>query len=157
MMPETDKDPSVASLVGGITRDIQTLVRGEIELAKAELANSAKHVGLGAGLFVGALSFLLFALLLLAMALSFGIALLFDWPTWSGFAIVGALLIIIAVVLVLFGVRTLKKINALDRTKLEVAKTKSALADRDGLAIATGLVGPETLGLEAERPRDPVA
>ena len=156
MMPDTDKDPSVASLVGGITRDVQTLIRGEIELAKAELANSAKHVGLGAGLFVGALSLVLFAVLLLAMALSFGIALLFDWPTWSGFAIVGGLLVLIAVVLVLFGVRTLKKVNALDRTKLEVAKTKSAFSDREGLAIATGLVGPETLGYEEERPRQPV-
>ena len=44
-------EPSVGSLVQSAMADLSTLVRGEIELAKAEVGKSAKKAGIGAGAF----------------------------------------------------------------------------------------------------------
>ena len=49
----TDDRPSLGTLVAGITAELSALVRGEIELAKAELRESAKAGAAGAILFVG--------------------------------------------------------------------------------------------------------
>jgi hypothetical protein len=46
--------PSIAELLSEISGDLSTLVRQEVELAKAELQQSAKRAGKGAGMFAGA-------------------------------------------------------------------------------------------------------
>ena len=45
---------SLGTLVSGVTEDLSALVRGEIELAKTELRDSARTAGKGTGLLVGA-------------------------------------------------------------------------------------------------------
>jgi len=64
---------SLGELVATATRDLSTLVRKEIELAKLEVSGEVKKAGLGAGLFGGAgfLGFL--ATIFLSIALAFGI------------------------------------------------------------------------------------
>jgi hypothetical protein len=44
---------SLGELVGAISRDLSTLMRQEIELAKAELRQEAAKVGKGAGMLAG--------------------------------------------------------------------------------------------------------
>ncbi|MCF6508694.1 phage holin family protein [Blastococcus sp. MG754426] len=60
---------SVGALIGEVTKDLSTLMRQELELAKAELKTEAKKAGQGAGMFGAAgfagymvLMFLSFAL-----------------------------------------------------------------------------------------------
>jgi uncharacterized membrane protein YqjE len=48
------RDQSVAELVKQLTEQTKTLARQEIELAKAELGEKGKKVGIGAGMFGGA-------------------------------------------------------------------------------------------------------
>src|SRR5215207_2319834 len=50
----TESEASIGQLVAGIQRDLSTLVRGEIELAKAELRESAEQAGVGGALFAAA-------------------------------------------------------------------------------------------------------
>src|SRR5215218_893836 len=45
---------SFGDLIAEVSRDISTLMRQEVELAKAELKQTAKQTGRGAGLFGGA-------------------------------------------------------------------------------------------------------
>ena len=45
---------SLGDLIAEVSRDLSTLMRQEIELAKAELTQTAKQTGRGAGLFGGA-------------------------------------------------------------------------------------------------------
>ncbi len=45
---------SVGQLLSEVSRDISTLMRQEVELAKAELKESASKAGKGAGMFGGA-------------------------------------------------------------------------------------------------------
>ena len=55
-------DASVAELVKQLSEQTTRLVRDEVELAKAELAQKGKSAGLGAGMFGGAAFFGLYAL-----------------------------------------------------------------------------------------------
>lgn len=50
----TTGDETVAELLKALSTQTTTLVHQEIELAKAELAEKGKRVGIGAGLFGGA-------------------------------------------------------------------------------------------------------
>ena len=46
--------PSTGQLVTQLSSELSDLVRGELALAKAEVTQSAKHAGIGVGLFGGA-------------------------------------------------------------------------------------------------------
>jgi len=50
----TDDRPSIGELVSGISQDMSLLMRQELELAKAELRQTANRAGKGAGMFAGA-------------------------------------------------------------------------------------------------------
>lgn len=60
----------VADVIKAIQSDVTTIVRGEIELAKAELVPQAKSVGIGVGMFGGAGYFGLNGISLLFLGLS---------------------------------------------------------------------------------------
>jgi len=51
---DTLRDQSIGELVASLSRDLSTLVRQEIELAKVEMSEKGKKAGLGAGMFGGA-------------------------------------------------------------------------------------------------------
>ena len=53
-MPEQGDDRPVAELLKELSNQTTTLVRQELELAKAEMAEKGKKAGLGAGMFGGA-------------------------------------------------------------------------------------------------------
>lgn len=99
--------PAVSDVLSSITSDVQTIVRGEIELAKAEIVPQVKKVGIGAGL-AGAAGYLaLSALTLIYVALSFVLAALYAavmpllWAGAAGFGTVALIFLIIAGILLL--------------------------------------------------------
>jgi len=73
---------SLGDLRAELSRDISTLIRQEVELAKAELRESAKRAGKGAGLFSGAGVAGFLALLFLSIALWWGLGYLMG-NAWS--------------------------------------------------------------------------
>jgi uncharacterized membrane protein YqjE len=106
---------SVGQLVQSAMADMSTLVRAEMELAKAELGRSAKKAGIGGGAFGAAGVMIAFS------TFFFGIALA-EFITWLGlirwisYLIVWFLLVLIGAVAALFGMRTIKKIERPERT-----------------------------------------
>ena len=62
--------PLIGQLFGEVSKDISTLMRQEVALAKAEVTQSAKQASKGAGMFAGAgvLAAYGFGLLLLGLA-----------------------------------------------------------------------------------------
>ncbi|GLX05782.1 phage holin family protein [Microbispora sp. NBRC 16548] len=112
-MPE---DESLGALVAQASHHISTLVRSEIELAKAELKFDAKRVGMAAGLF-GAAAFIGHLCLILA---SFAIAyalVAVGLATWLAFTIVTVFYLLMAGLLVLVGYRRLKGLTGMKRTR----------------------------------------
>lgn len=101
--------PEIGDVIKDITTDIQTIVKGEIELAKAEMAPQAKRIGLGAGLFGVAGYFAIQALTLLFICGGLALSALYQgvvpivWAFTLGFLTMAVLLLIIAAVLALIG------------------------------------------------------
>jgi hypothetical protein len=92
--PDVD-GASVGQLIGEVTRDLSTLMRQELDLAKAELTAEAKKAGQGAGMF-GAAGFAGYMVLVfLSLALMWGLANVMD-AGWAGlivaviWAVIGA-------------------------------------------------------------------
>jgi len=116
---------SLGSLLGEVTRDLSTLMRQEIELAKAELSQSAKKAGKGAGLVGGAGYAALMAVFFLSVALWWGLGHLID-NGWS--AVVVALLWgVVALVLYLVGRKELKTVKGAPRTVDSIKRVPEAL------------------------------
>jgi len=74
------REQSVGELVAALSRDLSTLVRQEVELAKVEMSEKGKKAGLGAGMFGAAgVAGLLALICLSAMAIIVLNAWLRDW------------------------------------------------------------------------------
>jgi Putative Actinobacterial Holin-X, holin superfamily III len=97
---------SVADLLKQASDQTATLVRQELELAKAELAVKGKQVGLGAGMFGGAgvFGFYAFGALTAAIILALGLAM----TGWLAGLIVAVVYGAIAGVLALQGKRNVQ-------------------------------------------------
>ena len=93
-----------------MAEQVQRLVRAEIQLAQAEMADKAKRFG-KAGAFAGAAAvFAFFAVFGLLIAAIWGIA---EWlPVWASALIVALVFLLIAAVFVLLAVRSAKKAGA---------------------------------------------
>ena len=101
-MGENQDEPTIGQLVAEASRDLSTLVRNEVELAKIELKATAVAAGTGAGLFGGAAFLALLAIILLSIAAAYGLTALGLHPGWA-FLIVAGVAVLVAAVLVLIG------------------------------------------------------
>ncbi|MFG1916405.1 phage holin family protein [Micromonospora sp. NPDC048898] len=73
--PEKERtQASVGELLGDVTRDMSTLVRKEVELAKAELREEVSQVGKAGGMFGGAGVAGFLAVLFVSFALWWGLS-----------------------------------------------------------------------------------
>jgi hypothetical protein len=124
-LPSKD-EPTIGRLVSDATRDVSTLVRSEIALAKSELKVSVKAGGLGLGLF-GAAAFLgLLAVIMLSVAIAYFIHMTGLDLAWC-FLIVFALYVLVAGLLAFVGLRKVKQVKAPERAIYQAQETKSIL------------------------------
>ena len=121
-------DPSLGDLVSSVTTNVSSLVRLEIELAKSEVQQQVKQGAVGGGLAVVALFLVLLATVLLSIAAALGLAVVL--PAWAAFLIVAGVYLLVAVILLLLGVRRFKRIKGPQRAAAALAETKTALANR---------------------------
>ena len=105
---------SLGELLGDVTRDLSTLMRQEIELAKAELKQSATKAGKGSGMLAGAGVAGHFVLVFLSLGLMFALGALM--PLGWAALIVAVVWGIIAAVLASIGRKELKQIKGLPQT-----------------------------------------
>lgn len=127
-MEHQNGERPVGDLVKDATEQAQTLVRQEIELAKAELGEKGKKAGLGAGMFGGAGLFGLFAFGALTAAFIGAVDLAV--PFWAAALIVAAVYGAIAGALALTGKNKVQEATppvpeeTVDNVKEDVAWTK---------------------------------
>jgi hypothetical protein len=105
---------SLGDLLGEVTRDMSTLMRQEVELAKVELRQSATRAGKGSGMLAGAGVAGHFVLLFLSLALWWALGTLMGLG-WSG-VVIAVTWAIVAAVLVSMGRKELKAIKGLPQT-----------------------------------------
>jgi hypothetical protein len=105
---------SLGDLLGNVSRDLSTLFRQEVELAKAEAKESATKAGKAAGMFSGAGIAAFFALLFLSIAAWWGLGTLIG-NGWSAL-VVFAVYLIVALILFLVARSQVKQIRGVPRT-----------------------------------------
>ena len=118
-------DRSLGDLISEITGDLSTLMRQELDLAKAELQQSASRAGKGAGMLGGAAVAGYFVLLFASIALWWAIGA----STGLGWAavIVAVIWAIIGAILATAGRNALKSVRGIPKTTDSVKKIPDAL------------------------------
>ena len=149
-------EPSLGALFATASRDMSTLVRSEIELAKTELRSDLKAGAAGGAMF-GAAGYLgILATVLLSIALAEGLVQLGVWP-WLAFLIVAVLYLLIAGLLVLIGKKKVQRLQPPERTIRTSKDTVAFLKTRKSappsrLTDATSPDGAASATTDAHRP-----
>lgn len=105
---------SLGDLLGDVTRDMSTLMRQEVELAKIELKQSAARAGKGAGMLAGAGVAGHFVLLFLSLALWWALGTVMGLG-WSA-VVVAVIWGIVAAILAAKGRKELKAVKGMPQT-----------------------------------------
>ncbi|KAB1648459.1 phage holin family protein [Pseudoclavibacter endophyticus] len=111
--------------MGEVSRDLSTLIRQEVELARAEIKQSARRAGKGAGMLGGAGYAGSMAVLFLSIALWWGLGHLIG-NAWSA-VIVAVIWGIVALVLFLLGRKQLQEVEGVPQTAETVKEIPDAL------------------------------
>src|SRR5215210_7066827 len=90
----TANDRPLGELVQDLSRQTSTLIRQEMRLAQAELAEKGRHAGKGAGMFGGAGLVALYGVGALIAAAILGLASVLD--PWIAAVAVGVVLLLVA-------------------------------------------------------------
>jgi hypothetical protein len=148
----------LAGIIKDIQTDVRAIVKGELDLVKAELVPQAKTAGIGAGLLGGAAYLAITAgtLLFLALAflLSLGFVTWFNLPLFAGaawgFGITAVLLLLIAGLLALIARQRMvftkpeRSISQAEQTGTVVSKAvKNAIAETNSLSLTGSPKRPE--------------
>jgi hypothetical protein len=120
---------SLGDLLGDVTRDISTLMRQEVELAKAELKQTTAQAGKGAGMLAGAGVAGHFVLLFLSIALWYALGELMGLG-WSA-VVVAVLWAIVAAILASKGRKELKAVRGMPQTAETIQEIPETLKPRE--------------------------
>ena len=111
MTPQNGKPENLAATVTEVSERMSTLVREEIELAKAEVTQKVTSIARGTAAVAAGAVFGIFAFVFLLSTAAWGInALLVDGAgnLWIGFAIVFGVLALLSVIVFAFAWRKLR-------------------------------------------------
>lgn len=155
---EQPENPGIARSVGEIIDNFTLLVHDEIELAKAEVAQSAQNLlrGSVAGVLGGVFAF--FGLFIFLIGISFLINDALDFGNWPGFLIVAFMLFFFGAIAAVFALRKIKKGSHIAPTKAiaEARLTQAALqahaTPADDPTVGIGGVGDVVVPAAAPAP-----
>ena len=119
---------SIGDLLGDVTRDVSTLMRQEVELAKAELQQEATKAGKAAGAFAGAGLAGYMVLLFLSFALWWGLSNVMD-QGWAAL-IVAVIWAVVGAVMYAMGRSRARQVRGLPQTTQTVREVPDALKGR---------------------------
>ena len=129
-VPPPESRPSVGELFSDLAADLSTLMHQEVELAKAEVRQSATRAGKGAGLLAGAGISGYMVLLFASVAAWWGIGDA-TGHGWSAL-IVAAIWLIAAAVLGLMGRREISAVPGIPQTAQTVKQIPDAVRGNEG-------------------------
>jgi uncharacterized membrane protein YdfJ with MMPL/SSD domain len=124
-------DPSLGDLVATATKDLSSLMRQELELAKVEIKRDVVAAGKGAG-GLGAAGFAgMLGLIFLSIAAAYALGRVV--PLGVGFLIVGVAYLLVAGLAALIGLKSFKKMQPPAKT-IETLKDDAAWAKHPTVA-----------------------
>jgi len=127
MMAQGRDERSLGDLFSDLSRETTTLVRQEVQLAKAELTQSATEAARGIGMLVAGGAVAYAGLLFLLLAIVFGL-IEAGLDAWLSALVVGLVVVAIGAVLVLRARESLKPANLAPQKTVETLKEDAAWA-----------------------------
>jgi Flp pilus assembly protein TadB len=125
-------EPSVSELMTQLAAQTSRLARDEMRLAQKEFQESAKHTGIGAGLFsvAGLMAFMSLATLIAAAVAALSLVL----PVWAAALIVGAVLLLASGIASLIGKKQVQQVppgaqHVVANVKKDIDEVKEARHD----------------------------
>ena len=111
---------SITELITRLSRETVTLVRKEVQLAKAEMSQKASRVGKNVGFLVvgGVVAYTGLLALVAALILVLGLVI----PYWLSAGIVGLVIAVIGAILVVKGANTLRQEDPTPQETVETLK-----------------------------------
>ena len=126
----TEEEPTIGKLVVDASRDVSTLIKHEIELAKSELKVSVRAGGISIALFAAAGFLALLAIIMLSVAIAYFIHFTGLDLAWC-FLLVFAGYLVVAGLLGFVGARTIRKVKPPERAIGQAQKIPSAFKRGD--------------------------
>jgi Putative Actinobacterial Holin-X, holin superfamily III len=122
-------NPSIGDLVKDATAQVSTLVRAEVDLARAEITRDIKKGLTGSLYFIAALVVLFYSTFFFFFFLA---ELLNMWLfSWLSYLIVFLIMVVATAVLALLGYRKVRRIRGPKETIESVKETREAFMTRD--------------------------
>jgi xanthine/uracil permease len=121
MMAQLRDERSLGDLFSDLSRETTTLVRQEVQLAKAELSQSATEAARGIGMLVAGGAVAYAGLLFVLLAIVFGL-IEAGWDAWLSALVVGVVVVAIGAFLVLRARESLKPANLAPQKTVETLK-----------------------------------
>jgi uncharacterized membrane protein YqjE len=121
---------SLGDLVALAAKDVSQLVRYEIDLAKTELRDDVQRIGLAAALSGVAAFVACLVLVLLSIALAFGLVALGIWA-WAAFLIVAGAYVLFAVLVLGIAYLRVRRLSGLSKTRKTVTEGLELLRHED--------------------------
>jgi uncharacterized membrane protein YqjE len=139
MPPPDGADKSLGEIVAEVSEKASQLVREEIELAKAEVTDKVSKLTRGAAVGAAAGVFLVFGVTMFFHGLAWFLDDVFNWEDniWAGFAVVTAVLFLLAILAALLALRLFKKGSpptpdlAIEEAKRTRAQLEAQKIERD--------------------------
>ncbi len=118
-MQERD-DRSIGELIAELSRETTTLVRQEVQLAKAEMSQKASWVGKNVGFLVvgGVVAYTGLLAIVAAVIIVLGGLI----PLWLSALVIGLVIAAVGLILVVKGVNTLRREEPVPRETVETLK-----------------------------------
>jgi hypothetical protein len=126
---ESDDGRSIGQILGDVSRDVSTLMRQEVALAKAELRQSGTQAGKGIGMYVGAAVAGMLFLVFLSVCVWWALGGLIG-RGWSAL-IVAVVWAIVAAILAMVGKKEFERIRGLPQTAETMSKVPNALKGQE--------------------------
>jgi hypothetical protein len=129
---EAEDGRSIGQILGDVSRDVSTLMRQEVALAKAEARQSATQAGKGVGMLVGAGVAGILCLVFISLSAAVGLGQFIGEGAQPSGVQWGALIVaivwaIIAAILLTVGRSELKRVRGLQQTTDTLGKVPNAL------------------------------
>jgi uncharacterized membrane protein YqjE len=141
-------DPSIGDLIKDATTQVSTLVRAEVELARAEITRDVKKGLTGSVYFIAALVVLFYSTFFFFFFLA---ELLDTWLwRWVAFLIVFAIMVVVGAGLGLLGFLKVRRIRGPRQTIESVREARTALTPGHDKAAARQLAGAPPQGKHAK-------
>ena len=126
---ERIEDKSLGELVALASSNVSNLIRSEMDLVKLELKDDAKKAALGSVMFAIAGLCGGMIVILLSIALAYGLVAMGIWH-WAAFLIVSGLYALLAAALIGIGYLRMKKIDGAKRSRRQLKEDFTMLRHR---------------------------